>query len=271
MSATAERGSEPTTDDPKAIKFLVGSRDLGKFSYTWRIGAGGTSFYIKPLPAALQDIKVSLHGPDPARDLTGGYKIELDESAVPSGEDARAVTKAVSWPQRRWFGGHPVRPGVDLVVRLRFPWDLFDRHAVSAAPPPRAPRAKEFGGLIPMPARGHATDVDVFICHDEPYWPNEEQSRRENACLGPVKNKAGQYLTAQAVHRSMEAEPSPVASQAPVGAWGRPAVLDRLRGLGAAFDDRAEFLWLEEMWLSRSEMQRESLRMFRPPSGPPRA
>ncbi|TFV44880.1 hypothetical protein [Blastococcus sp. TF02A-35] len=262
MGATAEAGD----DDTRVIKFLVGSRRLGKFSYTWRIGSGGTSFYIKPLPAALQEIKVSLHGPDSARGLTGGYKIELDESAGSTQQDAGALTKLVNWPQRRWFGGHEVLPGVDLVVRLRFPWDLFDAQAVSAQPPPRGPRAREFGGLIPTPARGHAADVDVFVCRDEPYWPNEEQSRRDNANLGPIKNKAGQYLTAQVVHRHIEQEPSPVAGSAPVGPLGAPPVFDRLRGLGAAFDDTAEFLWLEEMWLSRSEMQREALSIFRAPS-----
>jgi hypothetical protein len=75
---------------PKVIKFLVGSRSMGKCSYTWPIGSGGTSFYIKPLADWAQDIKVSLHGPDPARGLTGGYKIELDRSAATAIQGAGA-------------------------------------------------------------------------------------------------------------------------------------------------------------------------------------
>jgi hypothetical protein len=34
--------------------------------------------------------------------------------------------KQTNWPQRQRFPGYEVHPGVDLVLRLRFPWDLFD-------------------------------------------------------------------------------------------------------------------------------------------------
>jgi len=37
-----------SVDGKNAIKFCVGSREKGIFSYVWRLWWGGTSFYIKP-------------------------------------------------------------------------------------------------------------------------------------------------------------------------------------------------------------------------------
>jgi hypothetical protein len=249
------------TSEPRVIKFLVGDRSIGKFGFTWRIGSGGTSFYIKPLAGWAQEIKVSLHGPDPSRGLTGGYKIELDKSAAASVHKAGgALAVQNNWPDKKWFSGYEVHPGVDLVLRLRFPWDLFDQHAVSAEVP-SSPRPTDLGVLVPVPQREHAVDVDVFVCHATPYWPNKAQARLDNACLGPVANKAGQFLTAQTVHRSLDKDPSPTVPDAPVGASGMPPLHDRLRGMGAAVDPHG-FLWVHEMWLSHFEMQKRTLKPF---------
>jgi hypothetical protein len=235
---------------PRSIKFLVGSRATGKFSYSWGIAPKGTSFYVTPLHPALKEIKLSLHGPDP-RHAKPGYKIEMDQSALGRVEKAGGVLKkTIDWPQKQWFPGYEIHPGVDLVLRLRFSRDLFEPHAVSAPVPPGL-KPGDLGRLVPPPEPGHATDVDVFVCHKEPYWPNEERARRDNACLGPMVNTAGQYLTAQAVHRSVDTDPSPVHKKAPTPGAGIPPMADQIRGLGAAFDEH-QFLWVHEMWLPRS-------------------
>jgi hypothetical protein len=257
-------------DEPKfvmphhrVIKFLVGDRTLGRWSYGWRMGAGGTSFYIKPLVAWAQEIKVSLHGPDPARGLRGGYKLELDASARGAVDAVAEVGQMKNnWPDRQWFPGARVTDDVDLVMRLRFPWDLFtrDSHPVQA---PADPRAREFGGLIAVPQPDYAVDVEVPVCKTKPWWPNERQARIDNACLGPVLNKAGQYLTAVVVHREIAGEPSPLVQHQPAGQVGGPPQFDRVRGLGAQLDDRG-FLWIHEMWISQSALQAARLTAFRP-------
>ncbi len=249
----ARVGTEGREPLATAVKFLVGSRRGMVFSYTWRLGAGGTSFYVKPVLPALQQFKISLHGPDPRPGLQPGYKVELDSGASSTTTtDESAILKVGGWPSAGWFSGLRTRPGVDLVLRLRFTWDLFDRDAVSA-PTPRAPRVRDFAGLLPPPAALHAVDVDVYVCDDSPYWPREAEARLSKACFGPVTNRAGQHLTAVAVHRSLEKSPSPLES---IGSDGNPSPVDasdRVRGLGAT-QDESGFLWVQEMWLSRSVM-----------------
>jgi hypothetical protein len=249
--------------EPTAIKFLVGSRSHSRWSYAWRIGSRSTSFYIKPLPDALQDIKISLHGPDP-RHPEPGYKFALDASAAGQVERAGgALIHKTNWPDAQWFPGYRVRPGVDLVLRIRFPWDLFDSQA-SRLPPPPSPRRRDFAALIPIPQPGRAVDVDVFVCHEAPFWPNEAQARRDAAYLGPLTNTAGQHLTAVTVHRWIDAEPSPVVEHAVSGQLNAPPIFDRLRGLGAAFDPRG-FAWVQEMWLARSRMRPAGFTAFEAP------
>ncbi len=170
--------------EPTAIKFLVGSRPDSRWSYAWRIGSRSTSFYIKPLPDALQGYKISLHGPDP-RHPSPGYKFALDASASAQVQRAGgALIHKVNWPDAQWFPGYQVHSDVDLVLRIRFPWDLFDPLA-NRLPPPPSPRRRDFAALIPAPQPGRAIDVDVFVCHQSPFWPDEAQARRDDACLGP--------------------------------------------------------------------------------------
>lgn len=240
----------------RALKFMVGSRLLGTYRYSWNITAGGTSFYVKPLLAHMQDWKISLHGPDPAREKRGGYKLERDAGAAPVVQAAGgAFFERVHMPDPLWFPGHRVRPGVDLVLRFRFGYSLFTSEAASAALPPRPPRPTDVAGVIPPPSPGRAIDVNVYVCHDKPFWPNEQQARVDNACLGPLRNKAGQYLTAVIFDESIEREPSPVLDRAPVAAAGKAAAADRVRGASAALDERG-FLWVQELWLSRKILEK---------------
>lgn len=255
-------GGRSAARGTRALKFMVGSRTLGKYSYSWSIFGGGTSFYIKPLPAYMQSWKIRLHGPDPGRQLRGGYKLESDASAAAAVEAAGgAFFEWVSLPDPLWFPGHEVRPGVDLVLRFRFGYDLFTSDAASAEPPERVPRRADVAGVIPPPSRGRAIDVNIYVCHQQPFWPHEEQARADNACLGPLVNKAEQYLTAVIFHESVEREPSPVPARAPVGATGKAVPPDRVRGVSAALDERG-FLWVQELWLSRSTLEERRTRQY---------
>jgi len=135
---------------PSVIKFLVGSRETGKWSYAWRFWSRSTSFYVQSLAPELRGIKVSVHGPDPRPGLEPCYHVKLDRSVQESGG---VLTRRIGdWPDRQIFLGHQVHPGVDLVLRLRFTHDLFDDDAVPAPVPP-APRQGHVGALIPTSRR----------------------------------------------------------------------------------------------------------------------
>lgn len=239
------------------IKVVVGHRTGGNWSYGWRFWAHRTSFYVKPLVSALGEFKLSFHGPD-AEHGKPGYKFAWDTQAAPRAAAAGGTArKEIGWADRYWFAGNEVSPGVDLVLRLRFTHDLFGTDM------PNSYRPSDLGpgevGLLvpPPPAPDDAVDLDVFVCHDKPYWPSEEQARQDNACIGPLQNAAGQYLTAVATKRSVATTPSPVLDHAAPLADPGGETTDRLRGFGAAYDV-SEFLWVQELWLSRTGLTSEA-------------
>jgi hypothetical protein len=124
-----------------AIKFLVGSWESAKLSYGWRVAANRRSFYIKPLLGNMQDLKVSLHGPDPAHGFpSSGYKLARDRGAAAAVQ--RAGGALIEWsgsPEDKvFFPGYEVRPGVDLVVRFRFGCETLRRHRGIRSTPPRS-------------------------------------------------------------------------------------------------------------------------------------
>lgn len=109
---------------PDAVYFVVGDRFTGKYSYAWRLGRGGTSFYIKPIEAALAQFKVSLHGPDPRPGMHPGFKVAIDSSAAETAAAAGGVlAPSDDWRPVQWFDG--VASGARRVMRIRMTWDLF--------------------------------------------------------------------------------------------------------------------------------------------------
>ena len=244
----------------KTIKFCVGDRTRRTNSYVWRLWWGNTSFYAKPSDPFLAAIKVSLHGPDERPLLRPGFKVALDEGAVPKATAAGGLVAATPGFLPRWFPGDEVAPGVRHVLRLRVAWDLF-RPGVPSAPSPGDLRRDERGFVAPPPPEDHATDLDVFVGDARPYWPNEARARRDNAVLGPLANEAGQFLTAVAAKRSVLAAPAPAAAVADPPE--SPA--DGVRGLGGAVDERG-FFWLLEQLMSRRALQRHHHEQ--PPPGP---
>jgi hypothetical protein len=240
------------TDDaklPEAFYFLVGDPNSGVYSYCWRLGSGATSFYIKPRYAALTLFKVSLHGPDDRPGLMPGFKVAIDQSAEAKVRGAGgALVVKDQWPDRQWYSGRPLARGVSHVMRIRTTWDLLSK-GVPSAPIPAKLKKGNVGGLIAPPRSLHAVDVDVYVSDRFPFWPKEDRARRDNACMGPIQNRAGQFLTAVSFDHSVIDHPTPARA---VGV--RPAsVEDRTRGFGAAFDPEG-YLWVCEQWLSRSAL-----------------
>ena len=247
-STTSSNKLQPS---PRAIYFLVGDRGTGNYSYAWRAGTGGTSFYIKPVYTSMTFLKISVHGPDPRPGLRPGFKFEIDRGAISAVRQAGGcllVTEGL--PEgRRWFEGVQAAPGAYHVMRYRVTADLFGSNRPSA-PMPGNLRSGSEGSLIPPPNHPlRAVDVDLYISERRPYWPREKKARRDNALLGPIKNKAGQYLTGISILRSTITHPAPKTLLAP----GPGTDEDRIRGLAVGFDPSG-FAWVCEQWMSRSAL-----------------
>jgi hypothetical protein len=138
-----------------------------------------------------------------------------------------------------------VAPDVNLALRLRVPWDVFDQ--VGLPPPAELPTGQQ-GFIVTAPPAPLAADIDFYVSSARPYWPDRARAARDNALLGPMTNESGQHLTAVSYRRSVLGTPTPP------GLLGRqPAnVEDRIRGLGGTVDDGV--LWMVELWLSRSAL-----------------
>jgi hypothetical protein len=256
--------NRPTMNNPRSIKVVVASADRTRWTFAWSMKSHLTSFYVTPLGSGLETLKISLHGPDP-RHGKPGYKVEL--MAPPEGASRPPVlVKRFNWPDKVWFSGHRVAADVDMVLRLRFTHDLFDRH-VSRAPNLKSPKPGDDALHVPAPEVGYATDIDIFACHRAAFWPNEQKARADNACFGPLENSAGQFMTAEAVHRRVEETPSPVSSPALGRVGNIPLAADQVRTVGGGFDGN-EVLWLQEMLVRQSSMH-PSFSMFAPPEPGP--
>jgi len=101
------------------------------------------------------------------------------------------------------------------------------------------------GLIVPAPLQMRAADVDLYVSRRRPYWEHEKRARRDDACLGPMSNESGEFLTAVSYRRSQFTHPAPAAAIAPPG---RPGSMTA-RGLGTALDERGVF-WVVEQWMS---------------------
>jgi hypothetical protein len=228
---------------PGTIKYCVASEDRITVSYAWRIWAGGTSFYLKPLESSVGTHKVSLHGPDASRPNSPWLKLDVDRDA-PKSEDC--VSIAMGLPLT--FTGRRISQRTVLAIRFRATWDLFLKSRPSA-PLPSDPKDRDLGLLVTAPKAPYAADLDVYICRGRAFWPAERRARRDNACLGPLVNRADQHLTAVSVRRSLIRTPTP-----PQVLAGQPDTEDdRVRGVGAVVAADG-ILWICEQWMSRSAL-----------------
>jgi hypothetical protein len=99
-------------------------------------------------------------------------------------------------------------------------------------------------GLLPIPAEGFVTHVDVFLSYDGdcgPYWPHPEEAiRAQRAGLGYMTNSLGWKLSVVVFERPADREPEPC------GDFRGDIPVDRChRGYAATVEDDG-LLWLCE-------------------------
>jgi hypothetical protein len=228
---------------PSTLYFVVHSKINHIYGYTWRIGTSGTSFYIKARAPYIA-VKISLHGPDPRPHLSQpGFKVALDRSALPKVRAAGGAVMGVLPEEGQWFSGRQIRPNVRHVMTFRSNPDLFVRGVTSGPSPGQFNASREQGLVVPAPQALKAADVDLFISDDFPYWHNPIKSFSDNANLGPIQNKAGQFLTCQSVVRP--------AAKCTVAVPEPATPDDRVRGLVTYINGQG-VLVIQEHWMSRS-------------------
>lgn len=236
------------TDEPVEKMYITVGRAGGPVrGFTWRLWASGTSFYLKARTNSLSTLKLSIHGDDPRHPAGGGLKFGMDTEQ--RYQDAAAAKKIVTgrsgdWPI--WFPGEPVDDSTRRVARLRWTWDACTR--LPLGPQPGQIRAGEVGVAVPPPPQpGDAVDLDLIISETRPYWPCERQARADNACLGPLRNTNGTWLTGTVIRRRASHTPPPENAVVP-----RPhGRTDEIRALGVAVSDSG-LLWIVEQRMSRS-------------------
>ncbi|WP_432520577.1 hypothetical protein [Kineococcus sp. SYSU DK006] len=226
----------------KPMYVTVGRQGRPPMGYAWRIWTHRTSFYLKSRAPGLEQLKLSLHGDDPRHPAGGGFKIAMDAAAEPSQEVL--TSQFGDWPI--WFPGKEIEEGTILVARLRWTWDACTR--LPAAPSPGDLRKGATGVAAPPPPEpGDAVDVDLILTTGEPFWLNESKARADDACIGPLRNDADQWLTGTVIKRTASHTPPPGHGVAPMPK-GRG---DEIRGVSASIDPEG-YLWLLEQRMSRA-------------------
>lgn len=239
----------PPADDPDVVYFMVSPPDTRRRGYTWRIWAGGSSFYVAPMGAAFGGIKFSLHGPDEKHPTTSMFKFD---TPVPPGKGTPGVDGVIllrSGPTHRIVvPGRVITATVKHVVRIRTTWDLFNRRVPPVAYA-KTPERGQLGLHAPTPRPMRAADLDIFVCDRRPFWPDEPRARRSNAAVPAIVNGANppQYLTAVSYERSVITDPEPKPFDVP-----RPlSDADQLRAF-VITEAPEGFLWITEYLTSRA-------------------
>jgi len=234
--------------ESSAFYFLSGTRESAIRSYTWRIGTRSTSFYVKPLYRALAGFKVSLHGPDPRPTLVPGFRFGVDASASSIATSSGGIVVQRYLPNgERWFDGEDVDGRARLAMRFRVTSDLFDEGVPPAPLPTKNVKATEMGFVIPPPPAGYVNDVEIYVAAGTPYWPNESEAKESNACMGPIRNTAGEYLTGLSVRRPVD---HPIAPPEGMSQSTGPSE-ESIRAVNARVDDH-EVLWILEEWMPKA-------------------
>jgi hypothetical protein len=136
------------------------------------------------------------------------------------------------------------------VITLRWTPGLFRRGSPSG-PNPNDLRPTAIGHIVPAPDGSFAADVDFYVCRDRPWWPEEQKARADNACIGPLGNGEGGYLTAVSVRRPLRVKPTPVEARLPTPLSQN----DKVRAVGTCVDEDVLFIveqWTSKRWLQES-------------------
>lgn len=218
-----------------AIYVMVGNRQTATYSNAWRIWWGRTSFYLKPKASELSRLKISLHGPDPEHGDSSYYKLEEDTTA--SAEGGMLVTGQGGLPLK--FRGNEVAKGVRHVITLRSSWDMFQPGVPSAQV--TKPKSKNTALMVPAPAAGLASDVEIYVSERGPFfWEDENQIRAVDAAVGPIENPlTGHVLTGVSYMSSLFRSPGPASVRFPDIGDEEPST----RGIAFGVDEKG-VLWL---------------------------
>ena len=228
-------------DGQHAIVFSIVNKETQICGYTWLIEWSTTSFYIKSQFPPLQSMKVSLHGPDPKH--PGKQHLRFDFTSPD--QVAIAVKAGGGWsldlsdgPPFQ-FSGRQVNDHAAHIVRFSAESDMFTK-GVPSAPPPKPKQKATLHAGVPAPSPGKVAHVDLYLSLANPYWPNEQQARQQNAGMGPISSAANMNLTAVVTHRVVTSEPDPHGD-----VRGNTPLDQCTRGIGAAVDETG-LLWLCE-------------------------
>lgn len=236
--------SDNLRNPPKAIEFLVGDRGTRMYSYTWKVHADRTSFYITQKDGKLMSHKFSLHGEDD-RHKSGPVMMFRDSNSAPETEVPFEASPGF-FPCK--FTGVERFKDVLHVLRFRFPWDMFDRdHCPSAVPPAKLKSGRK-GGLIALPRFMHAVDVDFYLSRNgRPVIPLAKDAIKNNAVIGPLRNDNGEYLIGQVGHHSI-LKPEHRTPESTMDAPPPGTTDDVSRGISIMND--GEIAWVVEQKLS---------------------
>lgn len=238
-------------DGAKAVTFVVHNKRNNVTGFAWRIGAGRTSFYIKPQHISMSAMKVSLHGPDERHPKGPFFRFGVDRSAA----DQATAAGGRWWgtpPEPLYFSGRPIKPGVRLAVRFSVGWSMFATGTPSA-PTPVISKSSTLSARMDSPRLLRAVHTDLYISErNEPYWPDEAATRRANAGMGPIINDAGQILTAVNTQVQIDKEPDPFHVRQ--GNFSDEPIRSEARARALAVDvDTTGLLWICEKLVPHSE------------------
>jgi hypothetical protein len=232
--------SWPGMSQQHAIEFLAAENGTGIDGWHWLIEWSTTSFYIKSMNPALEQAKVSLHGPDPKHPGKQHFRYGLESDLKLIDKSKRAggrwVTNVSQLPA--YFSGRQVTDHAGHVIRYCVEREAF----VGDAPPAggsKRPKAKAtFKAIVPVPREGRVTYVDIYLSFGEPHWPDETGARAAHSGIGLITNSAGIHLTVVVEDRTAATQPNPCGDTR-----GDIPANECFRGLATAIDESG-VLWL---------------------------
>jgi hypothetical protein len=177
----------------------------------WKITAKKTDFYLDFEGKHGSGFHLSMHGPNEAFE-GHRFHIKSDKQAV---RNARAEGNFIEHELGRGhqFDGVQVAEQAYQVARLRWNWDLqrarFRQAALTRAAVPKLGSGRDGKMLRTLLKPNSAWDVDIVVAYGEPFWPDADDSDRDNSRIEPLRNGSGMWLTATSYHRSQTFDPSP--------------------------------------------------------------
>lgn len=153
------------------------------------------------------------------------------------------------------FEGRRINKRTVHLARFSAEWHMF-RRGMQRGPDPVPQKKATLNAHLDAPPVGKVVHVDFYLSTVRPYWENRENVlRSHDAGMGPLRNAAGQFLTAAVSHAHAQTEPDPFGDPS----QGVPAE-DCIRGVGEAVD-KTGLLWICEKMIPKSKLQ---------PTSPPR-